>query len=162
NNSSGFSRYAAAGKTDNYLRPYTQYARLGYGTNAGLLWYDSLQVSIRRNTGMLKTNVNFTYSKTENNTDQEGNGLSTPLDIFYFTPGEFVQFIFHGLCEIGNSGRNSFRRPVFWNIDSSLVKRFKITESQLVAFRAEAYNIFNHPSFGTPGGSLTAPGTFGK
>jgi hypothetical protein len=31
------------------------------------------------------------------------------------------------------------------------VKRFKITERQAFSFRAEAYNVFNHPNFGTNG-----------
>ena len=49
--------------------------------------------------------------------------------------------------EIGTSGRNAFRGPGFFNIDSSVVKKFKITESQAVTFRAEAYNAFNHTQF---------------
>jgi hypothetical protein len=47
-------------------------------------------------------------------------------------------------------------------VDTSLVKRFQLRESQAVTFRAEAYNLFNHPQFGTPGLSLTTPSTFGK
>jgi len=50
----------------------------------------------------------------------------------------------------GNTGRNAFRGPTFINLDASLIKRFKITESQSVQFRAEAYNVFNHAQY-TPG-----------
>ncbi len=64
-------------------------------------------------------------------------------------------FSFPGAGEIGNSGRNSFRGPTYYNVDASLVKRFRLHESQAVTFRAEAYNLFNHAQFGTPSLSLT-------
>jgi hypothetical protein len=81
-----FTNYANAGVSDFYLRNFPQYTSVGYGTNTGLSWYDSLQVSFRRNTGMLRAAVNFTYSHTLDNTNQEGNGFSStttaPLDSF--------------------------------------------------------------------------------
>jgi len=81
-----FSNYANAGVSDFYLRNYPQYINVAYGTNTGLSWYDSLQISLRRNTGMLKAAVNFTYSHTLDNTNQEGNGFnaatSAPIDSF--------------------------------------------------------------------------------
>jgi len=69
---------------------------------------------------------------------------------------------FPGPGEIGNTGRNAFRGPTFINLDASLIKRFKITESQSFQFRAEGYNVFNHAQFGTPTISLATPATFGK
>jgi hypothetical protein len=63
---------------------------------------------------------------------------------------------------IGSSGQNSFRGPHFFNTDVSLVKHFKITERHVLTFRAEAYNIFNHPNFGNPALTITTPTTFGK
>jgi len=38
--------------------------------------------------------------------------------------------------------------PAFYNVDASLVKKFSLTERQSFSFRAEAYNLFNHPNFG--------------
>ncbi|MDP8979642.1 MAG: TonB-dependent receptor [Acidobacteriota bacterium] len=77
-----FAKYANAGLSDYYLRNFPQYNNVFYGTNAGLSWYDSLQVSLRRNTGMLRAAINFTYSHTLDNTNQEGNGTSSPIDSF--------------------------------------------------------------------------------
>jgi hypothetical protein len=37
------------------------------------------------------------------------------------------------------------------NFDFSAMKNFRITESHRVQFRAEFFNIFNHPQFGLPG-----------
>jgi hypothetical protein len=47
----------------------------------------------------------------------------------------------------GNAGRNFLNNPRQVNFDMALAKRFKITESSQVEFRAEAFNIFNHTEF---------------
>ena len=60
------------------------------------------------------------------------------------TPGTF-----------GNSGRNTLRGPGLTNVNFSLGKTFAIWEQVHLQVRADANNIFNHPSFGLPGASLT-------
>src|SRR2546426_5622201 len=50
----------------------------------------------------------------------------------------------------GNVGRGSFFGPGFWNFDTALAKRFTVTEQVSMQFRAEAFNVFNHPNFGAP------------
>jgi hypothetical protein len=44
--------------------------------------------------------------------------------------------------------------PDFVNTDFSLIKRFAITERTGVDFRAEFFNIFNHPQFGLPNADI--------
>jgi hypothetical protein len=59
--------------------------------------------------------------------------------------------------EFGNLGRDTLIGPNLWNIDSSLSKEAKISkfgENFTLQFRAEFFNILNHPSFGAPGTSL--------
>ncbi len=46
--------------------------------------------------------------------------------------------------------RNSFRGPDFWNIDGGLMKNFKMTERFVLQFRAEIFNMLNHPNFENP------------
>lgn len=75
--------------------------------------------------------------------------------MFYFTPEEIARFSYPAAGEIGNSGRNAFRGPRYFNTDMSLVKRFKITERHVVSFRAEAYDLFNNVNFRFPGASST-------
>jgi hypothetical protein len=53
---------------------------------------------------------------------------------------------------LGDSGRNILRNPRHTNFDMALFKHFAIRESASVEFRAEAFNIFNHTSFGPLGG----------
>jgi Carboxypeptidase regulatory-like domain len=70
------------------------------------------------------------------------------------------------LTSPGNLGRNTFTGPNWWNLDFSLVKDTKLTESSRIQFRAEFFNILNHPTFSTPGtnntpGAVLGSGSFG-
>lgn len=256
------ANYAAAGVSQFYLRNYPQYNQVIMGSNDGRIYYDALQLSIRRSSGMLRTQLNYTYSHTLDNITAEGNGFTTPIDsynlklnkargdfdkphsfnmqltftppvgrgkqflstmprwadslfggwdigalgvvqsgtvftissqrtttavsgvantwinntgdrniggiskqingVYYFTSDQIANFSFPTVGNIGNSGRNAFRGPLFTNIDASLIKRFKITENHMVTFRAEGYNVLNHPTFGTPSVNLNTPASFGK
>jgi hypothetical protein len=82
--------------------------------------------------------------------------------VFWFNPDQVAGFTYPAAGEYGNSGRNAFRGPRFIDVDSSLVKRFKIIEGHSITFRAEAYNLFNHPNFTNPSVDITSPSTFGK
>ncbi len=48
------------------------------------------------------------------------------------------------------SGRNAVRGPNFWNLDSGLLKTFDLTERFKLQFRAEIFNVLNHPNFENP------------
>jgi hypothetical protein len=48
------------------------------------------------------------------------------------------------------AGRNLFRAAPYWNLDLSLGKRFDVTERVKLQFRAEAFNVLNHPNFDNP------------
>ncbi|MCU1324124.1 MAG: TonB-dependent receptor [Acidobacteriaceae bacterium] len=50
----------------------------------------------------------------------------------------------------GNAGRNIARAPGLWQFDTSLNKRFPITDRFGASFRAEAFNLFNVAHYGTP------------
>jgi hypothetical protein len=51
---------------------------------------------------------------------------------------------------VGNVRRNVFRGPFQQNWDMSFGKTTKLTEKMSMDFRAEFFNIFNHPSFQPP------------
>jgi hypothetical protein len=51
---------------------------------------------------------------------------------------------------LGDAGRNSLRAPGFFQWDLSLMKNFAATEKITVQFRADIFNILNHPNFGNP------------
>lgn len=60
---------------------------------------------------------------------------------------------------IGNFGRNLFRGPFQTNHDLSVVKTTKLSERANIEFRAEFFNVFNHPAFQSP---QAAGGSFGN
>jgi hypothetical protein len=57
----------------------------------------------------------------------------------------------------GNTPRNAFRGPGLWNIDASLVKRNRIGDAATLEFRAEFFNLLNHPNFGQPNAAIDGP-----
>jgi carboxypeptidase family protein/TonB-dependent receptor-like protein len=57
---------------------------------------------------------------------------------------------------LGNSGRNVFRDSGFRNWDVSVNKEFKIKERVTTQFRAEFFNVLNHPIFSNPNGPANA------
>jgi hypothetical protein len=61
----------------------------------------------------------------------------------------------------GNAGRGSLTGPDFWNFDTSLFKDIPFSERTKLTFRAEIFNVFNHPNFDTPY-NIVGTSTFGQ
>lgn len=59
----------------------------------------------------------------------------------------------------GNLSRNALRGPGFADTDFSIEKNTSITERVKFQVRADAFDIFNHASFGNPGTSAVAGST---
>lgn len=51
---------------------------------------------------------------------------------------------------LGDVGRNNLRGPGFLQWDFSGMKNFRLTEKSQLQFRADLFNILNHPNFGNP------------
>ena len=63
--------------------------------------------------------------------------------------------------KFGNAGRNIGRADGIANLDLSLFKNFAVGEEKRLQFRAECFNITNHPNFGLPVSDLVSP-SFGR
>jgi hypothetical protein len=66
-----------------------------------------------------------------------------------FTPNAPLTF--------GDAGRNIVIGPGFHNVDFSLIKNTQIGERFNAQFRAEFFNIFDHPNFALPSNVMTSP-----
>ena len=64
----------------------------------------------------------------------------------WFDPTPFVVPV----GRFGNLGRNVVIGPRFNNTDFSVIKRTRLTETQLIEFRWEVFDVFNHANFGQP------------
>jgi hypothetical protein len=124
--------------------------------------------------------VNITMSRKagdlpDGNTSNQRPNLVPGIDIYaadqtithWFNPAAFA---LPAKGTWGNAGRYLATGPSMYEIDSSLQKRFKVTERLSLNFRAAAYNLFNHPIYKTPSGSIgsltgnppSVSGSFGR
>jgi hypothetical protein len=81
------------------------------------------------------------------------------FDTSCFSTDALSAALSNGTPRFGNSGRNILTGPGIDEWDISLIKHDHITERIGLEFRAEFFNLFNHPNFGIPGtafGSSTA------
>jgi hypothetical protein len=62
---------------------------------------------------------------------------------------------------LGDAPRNFARGFGAWQMDLALRREFPICERLKLQFRAEAFNVFNHPNFGNVNGSFGS-NTFGQ
>jgi hypothetical protein len=83
----------------------------------------------------------------------------------YVNPSCFVAApTTNGGLVLGNNGRNSLYGPKLVDVDFSLFKNTHITERFVAQFRAEFFNVFNHPNLQAPIDNLVidAGGTAGQ
>ncbi len=89
--------------------------------------------------------------------------LGQPLYVDHRSPAQWLNpnaFVRHNLG-FGNAGRNVLTAPGLQDVDVALSKDTRVKERVSLQFRAESFNIMNHPNFGQPVNSLTAA-TFGQ
>ena len=57
----------------------------------------------------------------------------------------------------GTEGRNDIPGFGLWQVDLSIGRKFPLTERINLQFRADAFNLFNHPNFSNPLGIFISP-----
>jgi hypothetical protein len=72
----------------------------------------------------------------------------------FFTADQRSQFFVPAAGEASNLGRNYFTGPSFFNLDMTVGKKFRFSETQDLEIRVEAQNVTNTPSFGVPDANL--------
>jgi hypothetical protein len=82
--------------------------------------------------------------------------------IYYFDPTAFSEGNTFG--RIGNARRTYCCGPPINNFDFALHKVFQVgsSEEKRFEFRAEFFNMFNHPQFDNPDGNITDGSDFGR
>ena len=84
--------------------------------------------------------------------------LSNPTTAQWFNTAAFA---FPAPGTFGNAGRNILKGPSYQNVNMSILKNTHFNERVNLQFRAEAFNLFNHPNFNLPDNFLGSP-TFGR
>lgn len=62
----------------------------------------------------------------------------------------------------GTLGRNVLRGFSLYQVDLGLGRNFKVSDALSFEFKAEFFNLFNHPNFGDPNGDFDSLATFGQ
>jgi hypothetical protein len=85
-------------------------------------------------------------------------------DVSHRTPDQWFNqaaFAFPPFGSFGDAGRNILGGPGYQNVNASLLKNTKLNERFNLQFRAEFFNLFNHPNFDLPDNFVGSP-TFGR
>ena len=101
------------------------------------------------------------------NFENNGNSLNRPDQVCNPSSGpQNVAMWFNTSCfvkpasgELGDASRTPVSGPGFVNTDFSLIKQFVLPwENMGLNFRAEVFNLFNHPQFGQPNSDINGSG----
>jgi hypothetical protein len=85
----------------------------------------------------------------------------TPATNYWFDPANLSIFSIPAAGSNGNTGRNFFIGPRYFQTDASLSKRVKFNERFNMDLRIDASNLTNNPSFDIPTATFTSS-TFGR
>jgi hypothetical protein len=114
--------------------------------------YDSANVSLQ---GQAPEISGF-YSSRPDLISNPNAGPHTPNQ--WVNPADFLRLNPNTQAgQFGNEGRNVVRGPGIADLDLSLFKNFYIGESMRVQFRAESFNVVNHPNFYLPENDIASP-----
>ena len=117
---------------------------------AGLQYFASGQpISVSANNNADTSSNHPTYANLTCNPTQ--NFHRTRFNIF--NPACFAQ---PGAGQYGTT-RSVGSQPGIFQTNLSAIKNFSIAGEHQLQFRAEAFNLFNHPLFSTGGGGITSP-----
>ncbi|HEY7056803.1 MAG TPA: TonB-dependent receptor [Vicinamibacterales bacterium] len=87
--------------------------------------------------------------------------LTGPIRIIGTVEQWFDPSVFVAVDRFGDLGRNVVIGPAFSTTDVSLIRNEKLGARARVQFRADVFDLFNHPNFGPPG-NIVGSSTFGK
>ncbi len=104
------------------------------------------------------SNVNQTTANCTGCSPGEGTPFldSSSGLIWYFNSGQRAQFSAPAAGQMGNTGRNFFVGPHYFEMDASLLKRVPVTDRVKLEIRADATNLTNSVMFGNPTADITS------
>lgn len=129
------------------------------GYEANLIWQgqSGLPITITSGTDRSLSGINNDYADPV-----AGQSPARPAGVDYHAKWfNTAAFQAAALGTFGSVHRNNITGPGYEEVDMSLFKNFFAEKRIHGQFRAESFNLFNHPNFANPAGSVNS-GTFGK
>jgi len=142
----------------------------GWQISGDTQWHTGLAFTSLSNSFPLSFNNDVPAIFDGNNSAIRTHVHSTPQGVQLFADPTAARNAFSEPTGFQAGSRNNLRGPRFSLTDLSINKHFPIHENYALEFRAEAFNVFNHPNFGLPAGAqgrfggtadITDPQTFG-
>ena len=90
-------------------------------------------------------------------TNPDNNSPIDPSTAYFIVNPAYTAGLPGSVQRVGTLGRNTERTPGLSNFNVNILKRTKISGSKIIEFRAEFYNLFNHPQYGQGSVSPFAP-----
>ncbi len=122
------------------------------GWDLGVIWSMATGSPVNIADGQDRSNIGASSMDRPNATGQSAK-LSNPTPQEWFNVQAFAlqpQYTF------GNVGRNAVIGPPLFGVDSTIKKDMSFTERLKLQLRLDAFNVFNHPNWGSPGNSLSS------
>lgn len=151
------------------LPKWAEFAIGGLQMSGNLTWSSGLPFSVSYNECGSDIDAGPCWAAKTGSVNTNVGGLQTPA-----AGSPFRQFFtpVAGFTTNGASGggftrpaqdtfgsRNSLYGPRYANVDFSIAKNFNITERANASFRAEIFNLFNHPQLGNPSSCIDCAGS---
>jgi archaellum component FlaG (FlaF/FlaG flagellin family) len=127
----------------------------GWETAGTVLWESGRPFTVYSGINTVSNVVNSTADCNGCNRYQGSLVLESGRN-FWFDASDRALFSAPAPGSIGNTGRNFFVAPVYFQWDASLFKRFRITENVNFQLRFDARNVLNHPAFDNPTAVITS------
>jgi outer membrane receptor protein involved in Fe transport len=130
----------------------------GWGTEGIVTWQSGTPFTVRSGVDNSLSGVGLdTADQVGNPNLPSDRSLHEKLARWFNT----AAFQPNAISTFGTTGINTLRGPRFTNVDFALTKTIPLFKEQNLLFRAEFFNIFNHPNFAVPISSLSAGSRFG-
>lgn len=131
----------------------------GWKTSGIWNWRDGYPYSIGANGDIALTGTANQRAEIVGNPNLPSGRSTAQMLQEYFNTAAFQNAT---LGAFGNSARNFLRGPGYADLDFALIKSFPLPKKPLgeatrLDFRAEFFNLFNHPNFGQPDTGLGSP-----
>jgi hypothetical protein len=146
-----------------YMLPKTKSSNLiakqavnGWELSSMIRSQSGMPINITSNGNLMGVNAGSQYPTLN------GNAYAGQNSFQWLNPAAFTR---PADGSYGTLGRNALRMPGVRNVDVNMVKNFNFTEAIKLQFRAEVFNLFNHPqvwglntgfSADNPGGAISA------
>jgi len=127
---------------------FTDYILGNWQLNSILSWHD----------GQAFTATDGTDRANIGGGSQRADQVGDPK-LSHRTTGEWFNvdaFALPAQYSFGNAYRNSLRAQRLINLDMSVIRSFPFLGERRFEFRAETFNLFNHPVFGTPNNDVSS------